>query len=334
MRLGFEYGNPWIAGLFSILGFWGLIGFLSISVLLVYGFVTNKGVEGVAPDSCYGIGICILAFSFYGAYTLRSLILNLRLRHYFKNLTAIAEYQPLNTLAAPEAGYLIDRAWGKAEVDAVICELLLKEKIIVKKSQLTINPSNSAALNYYQTIFINELFQEKQSISLISSDAYSKQSLQTAAAIKQRLIADGYLSENSLQRLFLCLFYISFYVVMALIISTIFAYLTGYKPTTDFDKTYPVTLYECIIAILALFPAGILLVNAFLKNIKYRRNTSIANWRTIAGFKLYLEVVYKGRFIANNTLTVDKNSLFNYFPYAVAFQLEKSSTLLKLLSRS
>ncbi|HEU4984898.1 MAG TPA: hypothetical protein VFT58_04605, partial [Nitrososphaera sp.] len=249
-----------------------------------------------------------------------------------KRQIVVTEYEPPKVLLPVEAGVLMDDDFSLPELAATLKNLELHGHISIEEHdyEMKFILHNKDGLGVLETTFLNNLFHRDRHFS--TAEAYSASRLLSAgrvlaSATRSELVYAGQLPKNSTFKKVLRQTF-RFFVGFAALVQILLTAGVVTAPEQIFSIGYPrfpMHISEPILDVVIIAATIILIASGFWMR-KLTDSHGLKNWRYVAGLKLYLEKVYKGRFYRDGRLTVSQRELRTFYPYAIALGVEKEFT--------
>lgn len=332
-NLGVVFSGRLQSFLLWLLGLWMIMFLSTMAWQVVASYISGEGFD---VDVFYFWTITLIFFVpylFVAGYMLRSLTARIALYRTLKRQIVVAEYEPPQVLLPVEAGVLADDDFSLPELAATLKNLELRGHISIEEredGEFNFVLHNKDALGVLETTFLNSLFQRDRHFS--TSGPNSRRHLLStgrvlASATRNELVYAGQLPRSSTFKKILrqaFRFFLGFAVAIQMLLTAGVVtapeetFSIGY-PRFPMHISEPILDAGVIIATLALIASGFWVR-------KLTDGTGLKNWRYVAGLKLYLDKVYKGRFYKNGKLTVSQRELRTFYPYAIALGVEREFT--------
>jgi hypothetical protein len=288
---------------------------------ILISYVNNEGFDVHAADYYWTL-ILYIPFFIVNGILLRLLIERWRIWRRSKTMFHIAEYGASEEMTPAYAGLLIDNDIRIEEVVATIYDL--DRRGIVTISDTTINLLvTDAPVTVPEKKLIDALFSRSGVVMLDSSSA--KLFLSASDAFRKAMLSDmrdrkllpmPMLKTRTSQIVMTVIFTAASYVSIVLTVFLIKSPL--YILTVQYPR-YPMSIGEPIVAIL-LVALVLIVASSGIFSDTFTKNGHL-NWRYAAGFRLYIETVFRGKFeYSGQQLTKEQK---NILPYAIAFSIEK-----------
>lgn len=330
--LAFEYGHKPSMLFFLVIGIFFTINMLLAFWQVNYGYASGEGLD-VTPWQ-FLLPLAMFYFvAFCGAYALRGLIIRWRLFRHFRRLLYVAEYKfPQGMIGAAEAGYILDATWDVSENDSILAELLANEVLEYRDGRLILRErAETQRLKYYQKAFIDRVFKSTNELHVSSRSKSMPKTNHIGRMIKLEMIRRGYVSDNTLKPWLRKLFRISFYIALFSVVANAAHMLRHGIESVLYNhgETYPVEIWQVVLS----FGIPLIIVATIVNGMTHKivkSHTGLTNWRYVAGFKLYLETVYKDRLKSSFQGGLDFKTAQEIFPYAIAFKVASLKDMLAL----
>lgn len=316
----------WLLGLWIIM-FMSTLGWQAVS-----SYISGDGFD-VSTGQFWITTVFLFApYLLVAGYMLRSLAARIAFYRLLRKQIVIAEYQPPKVLLPVEAGVLADDDFSLNELAATLKDLELRGNIGIKEEghELGLTLHNKHGLSAPETVFLNSLFSRHHHFS--TAEAYAARHMLScgqalASATRADLAYNGLINKNPAPNKVLRDAF-KIFVGFAALIQILLTVGVVTAPEEIFNVVYP--RYPMDISqpllILGVIVATIALVLSGFWMRKLTGGHGLKNWRYVAGLKLYLDKVYKGRFYREGRLMVSERELRNFYPYALALGVEQDFT--------
>lgn len=297
---------------------------LLITNIQVLGMYTNGGGFDVpAEDFYYSVTIVYLPFFIINGYLLRLLIERWRVYIRSKKMFYITEYDAPKGFTPAHAGMLIDNDIRIEEVVATLYDLQRRGVLSISDADITLRTTSSQVTSAEKCL-IDVLFSRGASFHLNKTN--TSLFLSASHEFRQQMLED--MRRNHMlpmpnpraslaQKLLGGAFMIFSYVAIVLM-----AYLI-FNPSYILDIQYPRYNMEVGQPILVVMIALLVCAIAFsgFATSLFGRDGRLT-WRLAAGYRLYINTVFKGKFEYGKD-AVNSKEQNEILPYAIAFSIEK-----------
>lgn len=331
-NLGVVFSGRLQSFLLWLLGLWMIMFLSTMAWQVVASYIAGEGFDTGVFEFWTITLVFFVPYLFVAGYMLRSLAAQIALYRTLRRQIVIAEYEPPRVLSPVEAGMLADDDFSLSELAATLKNLELRGHISIEEREHEFNfvLQNKNGLDVLETTFMNSLFQRDRSFSTSGPNS-SRRLLSAgevlASATRSELIYAGQLPRGSIFKKFLRAafrFFLGFAVLVQILLTAgvvaapekIFS--IGY-PRFPMHLSEPILIVGIIVATIAFIASGFWMR-------KITDDNGLKNWRYVAGLKLYLDQVYKGRFYRDGKLTVSQGELRTFYPYAIALDVEREFT--------
>jgi hypothetical protein len=286
------------------------------------------GVFDVTPTEFFLID----TFAFFplllvGCYMIRGVIQQIRLHYWFKNQVNIPQYS--SSYSPAMAGYAIDYEFGLKEAYALLLDLHFRDIITLSSTPGSVSVRLNTiddTVAMYEKVFLELLFATNQTIEL---DTPVSMRLIEAAEVSQVYLISQMQRQGTipttrkLHKVFRSLARYIFWVAGIIGLSVAYDYIFRYDIiSVILYPRYPIHMIQLWLHTLLTLLGLIVLVSGFRPRfIQGEKHLFFRSWLEAAGFKQYLQQVYKDRLHPNNIRLQDASTVKTITPYMIAFGL-------------
>lgn len=308
--------------LYAFSAVFGLVMLAVGYVQIMTSYISNAGFDVPVVDYFSSTLVFYVPFFIVNGILLRSLLERWRLSRRSKRLFYYAEYDIPAEMTPAFAGLLIDNDIRTEEVVATLYDLERRGIIALDDSSVRLLTTD-APTTVPEKLFIEALFSRSSVFTLDSSnamlflsasDVFRKAML--ADMRNRKLIPMPALKTKASRRFVTLIFMTASYVsivLMAYLILSPETILTVQYPRYPMSIGEPIMELVLVMIVLTLALSG-LFSETFTTDGRL-------TWRFAAGYRLYIEKVFKGKFdYVNNEFSREQMRIL---PFAIAFSIEK-----------
>lgn len=297
-----------------------MLGVTSAQILISYA--NHEGFDVPATNFYYEL-ILFVPFFITNGFLLRLLIERWRILQRSKRMTHIAEYDAVEGFTPAHAGLLIDNDIRTEEVIATLYDLERRGILAINDTAITLLITE-ASVTAPEKELIDVLFSESSNFKLDRSSAMlflsASDTFRKAMLLEMRehnMLPMPIFKTKHSQRLMSLIFLIASYVSIVLFVFLIKSPL--YILMVQYPR-YPMNIGQPVVAILLILLVLVVACSGLISSTFTTKGR--LNWRFAAGYRLYIETVFKGKFEYGARSFHDKE-MKTVLPYAIAFSLEK-----------
>lgn len=331
-NLGVVFSNRLQSFLLCLLGLWMIFLISTMAWQITTSYIAGEGFDA-SVDMVWNITLILFTpYLFVAGYLLRSLARRIAFYRLLRRQIVIAEYAPPKVLLPVEAGLLVDDDFSLPELAATLQDLKLRGYISIEEHgpELSFALLRKDGLSTPEATFINSLFQTERTLTTHGVDA-SRRLLAAgrilANAARSELVYGGQLPKSSYASKVLRKAFVVFLGLAAIVQIILTAgIVTAPEQVLSINyPRYPMDISEPVLVIGILAATVAFIIGGFWTRT-LSDDDGLKNWRYVAGLKLFLEKVYKGRFYRDGKLTVSPRELRTFYPYAIALGVERDFT--------
>ncbi len=315
-----------------LLGLWILMFISTIGWQAVSSYISGGGFDVSALQFWLTTVLLFTPYLLVAGYMLRSLAARVAFYRLLRKQIVIAEYEPPKVLLPVEAGLLADDDFSLPELAGTLKDLELRGHIQIKEGggELSFTLERKEGLGTPEAVFVNSLFGNHRQFS--TGQPYGARHLLAcghalAASTRSELAYQGLVPKSRTPNQVLRGGF-KIFVVFAALIQILLTTGVVVAPEEIFNVVYPrypMNLSQPLLVVGLILTTVTLILSGFWVR-KLDGDHGLKNWRYVAGLKLFLEKVYKGRFYQDGKLTTSERELRTFYPYAIALGVDREFT--------
>lgn len=329
--LGIVFSSRVRSLLLTLLGIWVVFQLATMSQEVVGAYRAGSGFDVTVSQFWIISLVFFIPYFLTAGYMLHALAARVAFYRLVKRQIVIAEYQPPAVLSAIEAGLMLDNAFGLPELAAELKKLELAGVIRIKDEplELSLTLVQLESLEPQEALFVQALFAGNNTLVINGSTKARLLSAgaELAAETRSQLVAAGEIASTVRTTKVLRILF-NIFLAMAIFVEAIdtFALITDPHGTLTVGyPRYPMNISEPLFMV-GLIALVLLLVASGFYQRTLAGGQGLKNWRYVAGLRVYIEVVYKGKFFRDGVQTTTTAELQQFYPYAIALGVETGLT--------
>lgn len=331
-KFGIVFSSRVRSALLCVTSLWILTILGTSAAEIVTSYLNGSGFDASIRQVIILDLLFFLPYFVVAAFILRSLAARIAFFHLLKKQIVIPEYKPSAVFSPAEAGLLVDNTFAINEIAATIKDLELRGSIAINQSSfnMELQVINSINLDDLERQFIETLFKGSDQFLInnpTNAIAFLDAGKQLANSARARLAANGQIVRSRVLHKTLHVV-VNTFIGIALVIQlmlTILALVPGNQVFSVGYPRHPMNISEPILEIGIDLLVLVICISGFWMR-KLTDDHGLKNWRYTAGLKMFIEKAYKDRFYRDGKQMATDDDLRTFYPYAIAFGIEKRFT--------